>query len=214
MSAFYVWSPSIPKNSNIVECVVTNGDITDGIARDHDFISALLHEVQVDETPEKWAIMCCRSKYYSEYLESADWRDIWQIVWKVTITIATTIRRKRQKSPMIPWREADITGDEWIREPPGKVMCLAVSDFTNQTTMQNAQQAILSDVEIKEMRSAHAFSEPMFSSTKVLNKYPQLHVLLGEFGDDFYSQGAQYAERILQICQHHGGTLNFSERRK
>lgn len=213
MSAFYVWNPSIPKNSNIVECVVTTCD-TPGIARDYDSIAALLHELQVDETPEHWTITCCRSKYYTDYPDSTDWPDIWQIVWNVRITTARPIRRKRQPRQVIPWREADIWGEDWIKEPAGKVMCLAVSDFPNQTSMQNAQQAILNDSAIQAMQRASSLSAPVFQYTKVLNKYPQLHILLGEFDADFYAHGAPYAERVLQVCQQHGGTLNFSERRK
>lgn len=214
MSAFYAWNPSIPKNSNMVECVVTNGDITDGIACDAGFIAALLHELQVDAQPAHWTITCCRSKYYSEYLDEDDWRGIWQIVWKVSITTVNPIKRKRQPRPVIPWREANITGDEWIRGPAGKVMCLAVSDFPNQTAMENAQQAMLNDTAIREMQRASSLSESVFQYTKMLNKYPQLHILSGEFDDDFYAHGAPYAERVLQVCQQHGGTLNFAERRK
>ncbi len=62
------------------------------------------------------------------------------------------------------------------------------------------------------MRQQHSFSIPIFSQSELLNKYKQLHIDVGQFPGEFFAQGADYAERVLELCGQAGGTVHFEAR--
>jgi len=193
--------------------VVTNGDVSD-IAQDRKFMQGLLEEIGICETPTKWSVTPCRSKYYSEYLDEEDWRDIWQLVWKLQMTIDQPVCPEIKANSLIPWTPTDVTGDEWLKVvDEDKTTCFVVSDFNNDADLRKAKAAILSNPQVEKLREKYRLDIPAFSYTKVLGKYKQLQVSLGQFEKNFYALGADYAEIVLSLCQDLGGTINFDERR-
>jgi hypothetical protein len=213
MSSFYIWNPRIATDSDQVECIVTGCDVP-GIPRSEAFISFLLGELGVDAKPESWNVTWCRSNYYTDYRDEPDWQDVWQIAWRLVITMGRLVPPKRFKRPAVPWLEIDFTGEDWLKKPDHDLTCLVNADFGKEADLQTAREAILGDPGIREMQAQSGSGQPVFAYTRVLGKYYQLQIMLGRFADTFYENGADYAGRILEICRRHKGTTHTSERVK
>ena len=106
MSAFYLWSPSISDNQkNAVELFVTRGDngaIANGTI---EFAQEILESIGVTGNVKSWKVAPFRSSYFSEYVGEPDWRDTWQLVWKIQIEINRPVESLPQlKSGSIVYR--------------------------------------------------------------------------------------------------------------
>src|SRR5258706_511427 len=64
----------------------------------------------------------------------------------------------------------------------------------------------------KELQERYKVSTPTFSRSEVLRKYKQLQINLGKFPSRFYSDGADYAERVIEICEKAKGIVHYEDR--
>jgi hypothetical protein len=211
MSAFYIWNPYlVPDNRSILEFVLTNGDV-DGIGQDKEFIENILKDINVKADVANWSIEPYRTSYYSDYLDGDDWRDTWQPIWKVRVIMKEEIDSlPRYKTPSI---ETNATGEDWSARPSNNAIigCLVIADFKSESSLQKAQAAIASR-SLKQMQEKYSVGIPTFSRSEVLRKYKQLQINLGKFPGEFFASGADYAERVMDLCRKARGTVHYDDR--
>lgn len=211
MSAFYVWNPYLlPADHNIIEFVLTNGDVS-GIVQSKDFIEHILTDINIKTDVASWSIEPFRSNYYSDYLDEDDWRDTWQPVWR--ISIVTTKKIDSLPSYKEPSIETNATGKDWEARPSddATIGCLVIADFKSETSLEKAKAAIVGS-RLKQMREKYSVDTPTFYRSEVLRKYKQLQINLGRFPGDFFAQGADYAEQVMDICKKAKGTVHYEDR--
>jgi hypothetical protein len=212
---YYIWNPYlVPDHHKSLEFVLTRGDSNQIAKGTKEFIENILKDIGVNERVAKWSIYPCRSKYYSEYLGEDDWRDNWQIVWKVHVITTTNIGElPKIKEDAIG---TDATDDSWstknVLDDTDKVACLVIADFDNEAALKKAQDTI-SGNDLKEMRKRYSAGKPTFSRSVVSGKYHQLQINLGRFPGDFFAKGADYAERVIELCKNAEGTVHFEDRK-
>ena len=213
MSAIYIWNPYIlPNESNRMGIVLTNGDITDGVPQDRNFIESVLKEIGVEVKLKDWSINPYRSKYYSEYIGEDDWRDTWQVVWKIDIFGVDEITFSPNMETS--WIGINVSGENWKYVPDDDdiINCLIVSDFDTYEMLNNAKAAISEDVSLNEIRHKYSFDKLVFYDAELFNNYKQLQIDIGRFSRDFFASGAIYAEQVIELCQQGGGTIHFEAR--
>lgn len=212
MSAYNIWNPNIRSDTpKVLEFVLTNGDVTGGVDQGKEFIEGLLKDIGIEAQASSWLIEPFRSNYFSEYLDEGNWRDIWQLVWR--IQVALNVEVKAVPGTQVAWVNTNATGSGW-REEPGDdelVDCIVISDFDSEAALMQAQMAISSD-DFKEMRKRYSVGIPTFGRSKTLGKYEQLQINLGKFPEKFYAEGADYAERVIEQCKKEKGTVHFEAR--
>lgn len=213
MSAFFIWSPCImPGDPKTIEFIVTNSAVAYGIARDQEFIEHLLRDIGLITNVSNWSIKPYRSNYFSEYLDEDDWRGIWQIVWKIRVTTTKKIRTSSKLKK--PWIDSNATGKDWWDGPDESAAlgCLVICDFMSEAELQKAKAKITDDIILQQMRSQYSVDKPQYSRSKYLGKYEQLQIDLGQFTREFYSKGADYAMRTLELCKKAGATIHYEDR--
>jgi hypothetical protein len=211
MSAFYLWDPYLIEGSDRdLGFMITNGDVTGGIFRSKDFLEALLRDAELEVEVDRWSIEAYRSKYYSEYLDGEDWRDIWPVVWKVRVRAAREIGRMPKMSHR--WIESNATGPNWTQGPKAdaSVGCLVVADFADRKDLEKAEQAVAGG-ELEASRREHSAKPPSFDRAH-LKRFWELQIDLGEFPGRFFSEGAPYAESVINTCEKAGGRTHFEQR--
>jgi hypothetical protein len=208
MSMYHIWNPYVStEKPQILEFVLTSSD-NDVVAKDNFFIEALLRDLGIQTSVVDWSIEPCRSKYYSEYLDSEDWRDVWQIVWNVRIIG----NQKIDDLPVAksPWLGTNATGYEWCETPDDDavISCLVVSDFNNATDLKKAMKSIVGD-ELIDIRNQYQVALPTFRYFEVLGKYKQLQIDLGKFSGSFFSGESDYAQQVMDLCKKAKGKVHF-----
>jgi hypothetical protein len=160
---------------------------------------------------KSWNIDVCRTNHFSDYIGEDDWRDVWQIVWKLKIyTHESDIPVIQLPDVFV---ELDITDDSWnfsesdLKET--KTSCLIISYFLSEKDKEKAIDKI-SSTDFSLYRNNYNTPVPKFSENKILNTYFQLTIDLGIFQSDFYSTGAQYVEEIIKICKEFNGITHYS----
>jgi len=110
----------------------------------------------------------------------------------------------------------DAFDDTW-RGGPGpslaEVECLVVSDFASAAARTRARRLIETDSAAKAMQASHALPDPVFATSIVVGKFPQLHISLGRVPPAFFIGGADYAEHVMGLCRAAKGTVHFAERK-
>jgi len=213
MSAYYIWNPYVPPDHpKTLDFVITNGDVPNGIPRSKEFIERVLKDMGIEANVASWSIEPYRTSYYSEYLDEDDWRGIWQLVWKARVV--TTKEIGKLPEMRVPWIGTNATGRGYWEGPDddAAVGCLVISDFDSEGALKKAQAAITDSDELKEMQQRYSVGAPAFSRSEVLGKYQQLQIDLGEFSGEFFAQGADYAQRVMELCQQAKGTVHFEAR--
>ena len=85
--------------------------------------------------------------------------------------------------------------------------------FAERTTLeQTAESKIAKDKQCSTLRKRYSVEPPIFSYSEVPGKHKQLQVDLGMFQSEFFEQGADYAERVMDVCRKLGGTVHYEER--
>ncbi|KAF3889801.1 MULTISPECIES: hypothetical protein [Nostocales] len=176
------------------------------------FFETLLKDMGIEGEVVNWLLKPYRSNYYTDYLGEADWHDVWQIVWKARVVTVEEI------STFLEWEETYIES-EAIDESASlshtitdtaTIGCLIVADFKSLATLIKTTKAI-ANANFSEIQHKYSVSPPIFNYS-LSKKYKQLQIDIGQFQSDFFLQGADYAEQILEICKQAGGTVNYQER--
>lgn len=215
MSMLHIWNPAIvPDHPDSLEFILTRGDSDAVAGGTRQFAEELLQDIGIQATVTSWSIKPYRTSYFSEYLDSDDWQDTWQPVWKVRIV--TTAHLGRVPKIDGPWTETDATDGSWSRadylDDDTVIGCLVISDFTRKAALNKAQSAITKDETVQAMQRRYAVRAPAFSHSVALGKYPQLQIDLGAFPGEFFAHGADYAVHVRECCRQMGGRVNFADR--
>lgn len=211
MSAFFIWSPSIVEGkSNAIEVVITRGDNGAVSRGTEEFASGILETIGIYRRVVGWQVTPFRSKYFSEYLGEADWRDNWQLVWRVEIdTDAPAGPLPKLKRNGIGTEVVDETWTPAQRLPDdAKVKCLIIADFKTVKARVAAHDAI---TKRQQNESQERLQDPAFHVALVPPGFEELQIDLGPFDGKFYERGAEYAESIMEICRKHKGSVHFQK---
>lgn len=174
-----------------------------------DLFETLLADMGVEAEVASWSLEPYRSNYYTDFLGEIDWRDIWQLVWKTRlITTEDIVTFPEFEGPYIETEAFDDTASfENTISDAAVVGCLIVSDFKSDTALLRAKSAIIS-TDFSDMWQKYSVGRPVFSYS-LMGKYKQLQVDIGKFSGNFFAQGADYAEQVLELCKQAGGTVHF-----
>ena len=216
MSLLTIYNPYIlPNQPKIIEFVVGYADsMAIGTGTD-EFINGLIQDIGVETEAVKWTLNPFRSTYYSDFGKTDDWRLKWVINWKVRVELAENANLSGTiNSPVIEtnafdvsWLSAKFPGDESI------LRCYVIADFESEAHLKQAQNSILEFIEhnsdLPVLKSEANIGFPIFTESLLLGKYCHLEIDLGEFPSSFFRDGADYAERIVEICRQNRGSTNY-----
>jgi hypothetical protein len=214
MSIFHIWNPFVmPDDPQSVSFVLTRGDAFGVNKGTKEFVGQLLSDIGIEAQAKSWTVEHFRSKYYTDFLGEDDWRDNWQLLWRIQIVTSKKIGRLPKTE--LPWIETDATDESWETAPDdddATVGCLVVADFSSEASLEKAEKAILDDDDSVKIQKKYDVGKPEFSRAEVLGKFPQLQIDLGQFPGKFFASGADYAERVMELCVKAKGTTHFAER--
>jgi len=216
MAGLYLWNPTLlPKSNRALTLFITRGDTT-GIAEGtQEFAQQILETLGVRVRAKGWEVTPYRSKYFSEYLGEKDWRDNWQLIWKMRIeTTEPLTGTPKAESSGIGTDAFDNSFNPLNRmRDDATVRCLVVADFSNAKARDAAAEAVEELASANDERDQR-FRTPEFSHAKLSNGVEQLQIDLGPFPASFYSKGAKLAEEVITVCKKAGATVHFQERPK
>jgi len=214
MSIFYIWNPIVlPRKPKTLEFVLTRGDAFGINKGTKSFLAEIFEALQIETKVKNWKVKKFRSKYYTDYLGEKDWRDNWQIVWRIQVTAVDKIGKIVEINE--PWIGTDATDSSWktaVDDDDETVGCLVVADFEKAEDLKKAEKLIEGDEKTKKMREKHEVGKPEFGLSEMMNLYPQLQIDLGDFPGKFFAGGADYAEKVMTLCKKMKGTIHFADR--
>lgn len=197
----------------VLTFVLTYGVIDSLAHGTKEFAEELLQDIGLpDAGATNWVLEPYRSKYYSDYLDEDDWRGIWQVVWKMSISVQLPVPINAFDKFLFEtsaddgsWSNANSLDDE------APLNCLIVSDFENEKILNKAKSEITRffSESSKQFSNQYTIQNPQFSRIDIYKGYKQLQINLGKFDHRFYEEGAIYAESILSICQNLGGIIHY-----
>jgi hypothetical protein len=214
MAGLYLWSPCLlPDIRSMIEVIVTRGE-TSGIADGtSEFARAVLEGIGVKADVSAWTVTPCRTKYFSEYLGEPDWRDNWQLVWK--IRIQTTMPVDRLPELKQNGIGTDAGDNSWSPDKRVKdddaVRCLVIADFKTENARSSAEAAVAQCFSA-DVRERYRVGPPELRHARIPPKIEQLQIDLGLFAGRFYADGADYAETVMDACKKAKGTVHFQQR--
>ena len=218
MAGLYLWSPTLKESRNAIDIIVTRGDIG-GIAEGtKDFSQGILKTLEIRANVQNWIVTQYRSKYFSEYLDETDWRDIWQPVWKIRINTKQTI-----DPPAVQWENGigtDAGDGSWSANKrtrdTANTRCLVIADYRTTAARRSAEAAIATaSLAGQQARYGIAVPDvPDISHTELPHDVHQLQIDLGVFSWQFFAEGAEYAEEVMKLCKKRRGTVHFQESMK
>jgi hypothetical protein len=181
------------------------------------FIQTLIEEIGFKAAVEEWSIEPCRAKYFSDYLDSDEWEDRWQLVWKVTAVSKQPINELPVfdtvlENMLFLSNEADDESYSLSHQPiSSPARCLIISAFFNKETLEEAKSAINNHTELEKLQDIYSFDKPLF---KVFQRVPgayHLELDLGKFPDNFFREGAKYADVIERLCRTKKGLTHYQD---
>ena len=176
-----------------------------------EFCEKILLFLNIKLIVKSWEIEVCRTNHFSDYIGEDDWRDVWQIVWKLKIlTDGSNIPAIQLPDIFV---ELDIVDDSWnfdeVVTKDTKTSCLIISYFLSEKDREKAIEKI-SVKDVSSSKDKYSITTIKFSQNKIMDNYFQLTIDLGIFASDFYSNGAKYAEEIIDICKDFNGITHYS----
>jgi hypothetical protein len=202
----------LPNRRNAVKFILTRGEADSILNGTAEFAQQLMYDMHLSGNVESWSIHPCRTKYYSEYLGEEDWRDNWQIVWKMQILSQDIIRLPELEESYF---ETNAQDESWTMEANfndnSEVSCLIISDFENELVLGNVQDSVQT-ILYGGLSSDFTYPNPTFEHFRIAGDYIQLQINLGEFPGEFFAEGADYAEQVINLCLQMGGTVHFADR--
>lgn len=216
MSAYFIWDPHvINEEPKTLRFVLTRGDADSILQGTREFMEALSKDIVVALNVESWTIEPCRSQYYSEYLDEEEWLDTWQLIWSVRLVANGNIESVPAKK--VAWIETNATDASWAFEKrlpdDAAVSCLVIADFRTEKDLEKARAAVVADKSLEKLRSKYSVGAPVIESYEVVGKYEQLQINLGKFTGEFFASGADYAQKVMELCKKAKGSTNFQARK-
>lgn len=202
MSAYHIWNPWLDSDGKLV-FVVTTAD-SDQIAKGtSEFVAGLLADLGIKEKASKWTLEFCRAQYFSEYLDSKNWKDRWQPVWRLTVSFAKPLSAAPKKKA---YYETNATDDSWTPKDyhgsKPSAHCLIVADFKKEAD----GTAVL-----KAVAKAKGVDGHMGKTGKLF----QVHIDLGEQKVSFFEKGDDAKlKQVLSLCEEHNGLMHYTAAEK
>ncbi len=78
---------------------------------DRQFVSAALDLFDKGLTPESWTVSTTRSLFYTDYPDSADWRDVWTLGWTLDVRLASG--EVSENRFLMPYEWLEPSGGKW-----------------------------------------------------------------------------------------------------
>ena len=208
--SYWIWDPHVPRGApDSVEFVLTPSDVGPPSASKR-FVVAVLRDMGLEVGVRKVTKETFRASYYTDYLKSKDWRDVWPIVWRYRIeTDRERVRLRVDERDT----ETDAFAGTTIEDPDGppSARCLVVADFGTERAAREAEKAIVG-TSLSEYQSRYRVDPPQVRRFGIKPKYVQLQFDIGRFPLEFYSSGADYAAAVGELCRRQRGTLHFDDR--
>jgi hypothetical protein len=210
----YIWNLCITaSNSRRLEFILVNSEGNEvGLGTKED-VEALLADVNIKAEVAKWIVEPYRTNYYSDFLGSSDWEDVWQLVWKVIIINNKPFQSLPEQDGMYIESSIDDptigTTKRFTKDAP--INCLLISDYDNVEALLETQTLIAnSDLDIWQQK--YKVGSPNFSYGLPASGFPQLYIDLGTFSNSFYQSYCDYANFVLNICEKAGGSVHYQAR--
>ena len=212
-----MWDPHVMKEEpKTLRFVLTRGDADSILQGTREFMEALSKDIGVAVNVESWTIEPSRSQYYSEYLDEEEWLDTWQLIWNVRLVATENIEALPARK--VAWIETNATDASWTFEKrladDAVVSCLVIADFRTENDLEKAKGAVMADKSLEKMRAKYSVGAPVMESYEVVGKYKQLQINLGKFAGEFFASGADYAQKVMELCKKAKGSTNFQTRKK
>ncbi|MET0398307.1 MAG: hypothetical protein ABW277_16015 [Longimicrobiaceae bacterium] len=209
----YIWHAHVDAGApDSVHCILLDelGDtIADGT---REFAQALFDALGVDARAERWEIKPYRSSYFSDFLDSDDWRDVWQVVWSAHLTADRAVELEDTGEPIV---ETEAEDDSWTDQKrvrdDARLPCLVIADFDDEEERARARSRVEGRA-LQAARGEAGAPPPAFHEAEVADGVRQLQVDLGPFDSAFYAEGSGYAVRVREACERAGGTVNYQDR--
>ncbi len=203
MNSYLIWHPFVAGAAPpAVELFVTYRDLDDIGQGTTELMAELLRDVGVNLPPVEWTFTHYRASYFATYLDSPNWRDRWQNVWKARIVLASPPPRIAvPPGRPIPTGAHDAS---WTRatSPAHRpsARCLIIADFPDEAAVARARAAV-----------AACAPQATFARGLAFGRWPQLHIDLGELPNERYAAGAPDAAAVAEACRLAGGTTSAGD---
>lgn len=85
---FNIWNPHQPNETTLI-LDITPAEAALVCGGSRAFVSACLNACGILANFSSWTVRTARQSYYSDYLQSPDWRARWDIVWILEVTLSS-----------------------------------------------------------------------------------------------------------------------------
>lgn len=205
MSAFYLWIPSkLASKRTQLDFVVTNGDGTEGVPDCKDFFNYLLELSGVTLKSYHVEIQSIRCNYYSEYLESDSWEDLWPVVWKLSYVFS------KEVTPIWTYSEQFVGINKLFSCPmklneSGEIDCSFISYFIDETKFSKAVKQL--ELQKDETGKLTTFGPTSFRKKKLF----KIEIAFQKCNSDFFQSNGKAIQNILSIVKKNGGNFHFGK---
>jgi hypothetical protein len=205
MSAFSLWHPHFSPNHQTLQVYSLNGDVTGGINQDDQFITQVLSDLGVQQPPAHYTFRPFRTKYYSYYVNEADWQDNWVLLWKVQIDL--TVPLTELPKYFDAYIDTDAYGENWVDEPAESepITCLVMANAPTSTTLHTCIDQLKHNFDTTGWRF-EVFEYVEHGEHG--QQYAQLEIDLGKFPSQFFADGAPLATQVMAVCERHGASVH------
>ena len=204
MSKLYsVWYPFPAGNDPpAVEMWLTPANMRNIGSGTDELVAGLLEAAGVSARVVRWSMRRFRTSYFTEYLDSDDWQDVWQPAWKVRAELAEPAFFGK-RAPGGEY-DANVVDDSWSPDnDTGRILaapCLVLADFPDPDALGRARK------DVAELAPGVRLAEG-----RALDRFPQLEIDLGDRPASFYEEGAGDAVALAEVCRSLGASTHVHE---
>ena len=210
---FSIWFPGIfNRASTQLEFMLSPGEIFYINEQEFDtqLIANLLMDIDITLPIKSWSVLPIRTAYLSDFLDSNNWEDIWQLSWKVSVLLEESADLSHLVDDFC--YESDAVPSQRFPKIDVIANCYVIADFQDYAAMEQAK-ARLAELSLRfPSNEKGLLRPPLFSQSKIMkNNYYHLQINLGKFEDKFFADGAAYAWEVMDICKKYGGTVDVDD---
>ena len=140
-----------------------------------------------------------RTHYFSSYRgTSGDWRDAWDLVWRLRVTLVVDRGPTLPEPPGWGYFDLEAAGRQLPDDGDGEWLCELIADARDSSTIDEAEEIV---------RRAHLDADCVRGRAFI--RYPQLRCDLGNRPRAWYERGAPEAEATLEALDAAGASVRF-----
>lgn len=151
-----------------------------------------------------------RTTYYSDP-DVEDWEDVWRIGWQLKFDLESGL-------PSLPGWQNEYLGfvgydaSTFSASAPRLVSCIVCADTAASSNYADIRVALKGDPDLAELRRSYGAANPSVKRYAVWEKCDQIRIDLGTFDEAFFRNGAQYGQRVQELCRQAGAYTDFETR--